>query len=98
VAFFVIKKMITGFPEVLEQIRSGAFSLENVGVSFEWILFSFVLIFFLEFVHYYQNRRSIQEVLATQPAYVRWGVYYGLVFSIIFLGYFNSRQFIYFQF
>jgi len=36
--------------------------------------------------------------LDSRPYYVRWSVYYVLIFSILILGVFTSKQFIYFQF
>jgi alginate O-acetyltransferase complex protein AlgI len=39
-----------------------------------------------------------KEFPLDQPAVIRWGIYYLLVFVILFLGMFNSYQFIYNQF
>lgn len=33
-----------------------------------------------------------------KPRYIRWGVYYGAIILILWLGVFDNRQFIYFQF
>jgi D-alanyl-lipoteichoic acid acyltransferase DltB (MBOAT superfamily) len=36
--------------------------------------------------------------LRTMPAYIRWSAYYVIIFCILFLGLFDTKQFIYFQF
>ena len=35
---------------------------------------------------------------SSMPAYIRWPAYYAIIFSIIFFGLFDTKQFIYFQF
>jgi len=55
-------------------------------------------IFVLELVQLLQNRGSVREMLAKQPAWVRWAAYYALVMSILLLGKFAEQKFIYFQF
>jgi hypothetical protein len=49
-------------------------------------------------IHLVQRRGSIREMLAAQPLWLRWSVWYGLIMAVILLGYFNSNAFIYFQF
>ncbi len=53
---------------------------------------------FMEGVHAIQRHRGIRHMLADQPIWLRWAGYYGLGFGILFLGVFDRRQFIYFQF
>lgn len=63
------------------------------------IQLSFLLIAFMEFVHYCQEKYgSLRVLIAKQPFYIRWAIYYGLLFAILFFGVFEERQFIYFQF
>ena len=38
------------------------------------------------------------ERLAAQPLYVRWGVYYLLIFGLIVLGTWQGQAFVYMQF
>ncbi len=49
-----------------------------------------------------RNNVRIRDGLAKQPLVVRWGVYYGIIFTIIIFGIygpqFDASQFIYFQF
>ncbi len=58
-----------------------------------------VLIFFMELVHYYQEKYgSVRVLIAKQPFYIRWTIYYSFLFAIIFLATQGEHQFIYFQF
>lgn len=43
-------------------------------------------------------RSKKKEFPLDQPTFIRWGIYYLIVFAILFLGIFNSYQFIYNQF
>jgi alginate O-acetyltransferase complex protein AlgI len=52
----------------------------------------------MEAVHVLQNKTSITAALKKQPKYVRWAVYYAVVLCIIFMGVYENREFIYFQF
>ncbi|MGI4873607.1 MAG: MBOAT family O-acyltransferase [Janthinobacterium lividum] len=52
----------------------------------------------LALVETLQGRLSLTGWLTRQAAPVRWALYYGLVLSIVLLGAFEHRQFIYFQF
>lgn len=45
-----------------------------------------------------QTRTSVNLWLVKKPAALRWGIYFSLVYFILFLGKFGSQQFIYFQF
>ncbi|MGZ8558335.1 MAG: MBOAT family O-acyltransferase [Chitinophagaceae bacterium] len=62
------------------------------------IVLSFLLILFMEMVHMFQNRYAIIELVKRKPMAIRWSIYYIMLFSIIFLGVYENRQFIYFQF
>jgi alginate O-acetyltransferase complex protein AlgI len=59
---------------------------------------SVVGIIFLEFVHYIQRQGSIRHMMSNKPVYLRFFVYYVLLFSILLFGNFTSQEFIYFQF
>ena len=45
-----------------------------------------------------QERSGIEDVTANKPWYIRWPLYYFMMFSLLFLGIFSNQQFIYFQF
>ena len=62
------------------------------------VLFSLLLIALLITVEIIDERRPVWERLADQPRYVRWGVYYLLVFGLIVLGTWQGQAFVYMQF
>ncbi|MBX7205556.1 MAG: MBOAT family protein [Bacteroidia bacterium] len=57
-----------------------------------------VAILILEGVHLIQRHHSIRHMLSDKPLWLRWGVYYLLIFLIVFMGKFEHQVFIYFQF
>ena len=52
----------------------------------------------LELIQYLEPRWHLDVTIARVPAWFRWPVYAGLVFSVILFGVFRQAQFIYFQF
>jgi len=57
-----------------------------------------VLILFLTGVHSLQRHGSIRNRLRTQPAVIRWCLYFSVVYGTLFLSARGKTQFIYFQF
>ena len=57
-----------------------------------------MVILVMEWVHSIQKKRSLNTLLQNQPRYLRWTVYYVFVLAIMYLGVYQNRQFIYFQF
>lgn len=55
-------------------------------------------ILILEGVHLIQRHHSIRHMLSDKPIWLRWGLYYLLIFLIVFMGKFEHQVFIYFQF
>lgn len=97
-AFYIVKHIFIGIPDTIEKLKNGEQIINSLSMGkFDFYL-SFFLILFLEFVHYLQRKINISEYFVRQPAYVRWTVYYSFVLIILFLGVFEDRQFIYFQF
>ena len=47
---------------------------------------------------YYESKYNLMETLERQPAWLRWSVYYLLVFALLMLGKFDTETFIYLQF
>jgi D-alanyl-lipoteichoic acid acyltransferase DltB (MBOAT superfamily) len=62
------------------------------------ILLSLALIGVLLGVEALDERRPLWERMRMRPVFVRWAVYYALLFSLIVLGTWNLRQFVYMQF
>lgn len=56
------------------------------------------VVLLMEAIHMLQKKHSLNNLLQAQPRYVRWGIYYIFVFTTIYMGVFQNRQFIYFQF
>ena len=50
----------------------------------------------VQFVNEYSG--GVKSVLDSKPTWARWAVYYSLIAAIIFLGEYQTQQFIYFQF
>ena len=97
-AFYVIKSMFSGIPEIFNKLVNHKSVLENLGFENSSLILSVFLILFLEIVYYIKSRKNITEVFCKQHTIIRWAVYYGIIFVIIFFGVFENRQFIYFQF
>lgn len=97
-AFYIIQHMFSDFPELFYKLKHNQSVFEYMGLSKFDLVFSAFLIVFLEVSHYLQVRINISERLTQWPTYLRWLAYYALVFAIVYLGKFENRQFIYFQF
>lgn len=97
-AIYITKHIITGIPEIVNKLITHKSVLEYVGIARTEFVMSVLLILFLVTIQFVQSKRSISETILQKPTYIRWTLYYGLVLSILFLGVFESRQFIYFQF
>jgi D-alanyl-lipoteichoic acid acyltransferase DltB (MBOAT superfamily) len=62
------------------------------------IAMSVALIVFLLAVELVQERGALRPRIVAWPAWARWTCYYAAVASILLLGRFDERQFVYFQF
>jgi alginate O-acetyltransferase complex protein AlgI len=97
-AFYIIKSIFTGIPDVYHKLISHKSVFEFLGLGKKDLVLSVLLILFLEAVHFIQTKKSLSGIFANQPVYIRWAAYYGVILGILFLGVFENRQFIYFQF
>lgn len=97
-AIYICRQIFFGIPDILVKLINRQTVFESMGLGRNDIVFSVLLILFLESVHYVQIKKSISEIFNQKPTYFRWAAYYGLVLAIIFFGVFENRQFIYFQF
>jgi alginate O-acetyltransferase complex protein AlgI len=97
-ALFIIGKMFGGIPDVWSAFVQHQPVFQPMGITSKDFGLSVFLVLFLEGVHSLQKRGPVLERLKQKPAFVRWSLYYLLLLSIIFLGVFENRQFIYFQF
>jgi alginate O-acetyltransferase complex protein AlgI len=62
------------------------------------MLLSLGLIALLLLVEALDEKRSMWERLKARPVYVRWAVYYALLFALVVLGSWKLQQFVYMQF
>lgn len=76
----------------------GALDIKRLGVRPYEFVIALAAIAFLEAVHLVQRHGEIRHMLKSQPVFVRWGIYYAILFGILMFGEFNLTQFIYFQF
>lgn len=97
-AFYIAKNIFAGMPKIISKFLNHQSVFENIGLERKELVLSVLLIFFLESVHYLQSKVNLSVIFMQKPIYVRWAVYYGFIIAILFLGVFENRQFIYFQF
>lgn len=57
-----------------------------------------IAIALMEIVHLLQQRGSLRKMISQRPIWVRWAIYYILIFAILIFGQFGTKEFIYFQF
>lgn len=97
-AIYIAKHIFCDFPELLNNMYLGLPVFQDIGLGMKGTLLAFSLIIFLEIVHLIQSKKSISDLFLKQSIYLRWLVYFILFLVILFLGVFEDRQFIYFQF
>jgi D-alanyl-lipoteichoic acid acyltransferase DltB (MBOAT superfamily) len=97
-SIFIIKRMFVGIPDLLIKFIHHQPVFESIGLQKSGIILSIFLIILLEIIEKMQKTGKISYILSQKQKKVRWAVYYVLVLSILFLGVFENRQFIYFQF
>jgi D-alanyl-lipoteichoic acid acyltransferase DltB (MBOAT superfamily) len=97
-SFYYIRILLTDWHGFLgiESIKN---SIEQLNYYKSELALSVVLIIFMELVHYCQEKYgSMRILIAKQPFYIRWAIYYVALFAIVFFGVQEEHPFIYFQF
>ena len=89
-AFTIIKRIYNSLGMLPKLLKIYPFTSE--------LLISFALIATLIFVEILDERKSIWERIRTKPAFVRWAVYFALIFSLLILGKWGLAEFIYMSF
>lgn len=97
-AFFMIKKMGNIPHELVSFLHTKNIGDLNLPIKRRFVYTGFLLIALLEIVHAIQLKYHDKNPLDQFPRYVRWSVYYTAVVMIIFLGVYENKMFIYFQF
>lgn len=95
---YIAKHIFVDFPAIITDILQNHSVIEDIGLGFKGSILAFGLIIFLEGVQYYHSKKNISQLFLKQPIYIRWLAYFSLFIIILFLGVFENRQFIYFQF
>jgi hypothetical protein len=96
-AVYMISRIPGVFGEVAQMLKTRVLAHGLPGEAYK-LAMCWAVILVMESIHYIQRKRSIGVLLDRQPVYVRWFVYYVFLFSVMYLGVFENRQFIYFQF
>jgi D-alanyl-lipoteichoic acid acyltransferase DltB (MBOAT superfamily) len=98
VAFYIIKNSITGlykdFSNIIHQLPVNL----HLGVTKTELFIGIAAIILMETIHIMQSKYNLKEWINSRPIFLRWSIYYAVVLMIIFLGVYENRQFIYFQF
>jgi alginate O-acetyltransferase complex protein AlgI len=97
-AFYIIKHSITGlYSNLLNLYHHLSIRLE-LGLPKHEILIGVLAIILMEIIHVMQNKFIMREWVRSKPSIIRWSIYCSVVLMILFLGVYENRQFIYFQF
>ncbi|AKD03916.1 MBOAT family O-acyltransferase [Pontibacter korlensis] len=66
--------------------------------GFKIFAVSILAIALMETVHLIQRNGSVSQLIMQRPAWVRWGIYYAAIITVLLFGQFGHQEFIYFQF
>ena len=97
-AIVFFEKMFQVNPNTIFQIgffKKGVYDIKVLDIV---LSFCSVLVLILVGVLEKLKKQRLEELVLTQNKYLRWGIYYILIFSVLEFGVFGSEQFIYFQF
>ena len=95
--FLLIQKMFR-IGGTAAQIFALEYRIEGINLVKWELLLACGFILLMESVHLLQRKRSLRTLIAEQPIWIRWGVYYTVIFAILMFGVFEKNAFIYFQF
>ena len=97
-AILFFEKMFEINTSSLTQIgffRRGLYDIKVLDIVFSFC--SVIILILVGILEKYKNQR-LEEIVLSQNKYLRWSIYYTLIFSVLEFGVFESQQFIYFQF
>lgn len=84
--------------QIFTELSFSNFAFKINASYYEMFLALFALII-LEWVHHFQEYHgSVRSWLSKQAVWKRWLFYYILIFSILLFGWFDTQDFVYFQF
>lgn len=97
-AIYILNQIILIPPiESLKEIFNLNFGV-NIGLRKYDLFVVFYSIIIMETVHLMQRHNKIRNFFSNKPRFIRWAIYYFLIFSILLFGEFNLTEFIYLQF
>lgn len=99
-AWFLFSHISAGFSRIGDSafLQSAVFSESALGMPAVKLLVLVASILLMHMVETAQAEEVSPDVVAAQPIWLRWGVYYAVIFAILLFGAFGSQTFIYFQF
>ncbi len=101
-AFYIAQHSLTGWGEFLRHFHDGVWFKHHVMLDQSMTEFAVAIaaVVFMEGVHLLQRHGSIRHMLLSRPVWVRWPVYYAMIFMILVFAKTgpDAQQFIYFQF
>lgn len=99
-AFTLIRNMF--FPSSMETTAAAGGPIAETGkiggLSWPNFWISVAAIILLLIVEFFQEKKSIHLWLTRLPVWLRWGIYYLIIFSVLVFGIYNQQEFIYGQF
>ncbi|AOW21718.1 MBOAT family O-acyltransferase [Urechidicola croceus] len=101
VVFSLIFFRAQSLNEALEYVYNIG-KIENLRINilrdyFELFL-SFLLILFVQIIHYFKGNDKIYELVTKRPIIIRWGIYLMFIIVIVLFSINRQNNFIYFQF
>lgn len=104
-AFYIVRSIFVGIWEMIMAVVNGNLAqllklldITHLGLGDYELIIAFGAIMFMEFVHLIQRHRGIRNMMRRRPIWIRWSVYYIMIFGILIFGVFGKQEFIYFQF
>ncbi|WP_114782701.1 MBOAT family O-acyltransferase [Botryobacter ruber] len=99
-AWYILNKMVVNAPQELAGLMRQSIAIQKVILFDSYLKFFYMLLMIglLLTVEKIQSVISIRAYLREKPLVVRWSLSYLLILVILFLGAFETNEFIYFQF
>jgi alginate O-acetyltransferase complex protein AlgI len=89
-AVTILKRIATGVPKIIDLVPHYPFTGEHY--------LGFGLILLLMVAEIIDERRPIAQRLRASPTWLRWSIGYAVIFALLVLGRWQSKEFIYMQF
>jgi D-alanyl-lipoteichoic acid acyltransferase DltB (MBOAT superfamily) len=96
-AIYIVKALPTSIINCPNIVKSIAPVLNN-SLNISGLVIAFLLIVMLEYLEHLQRKINLSAFLDLKPIYIRWGIYYFMIISILALLEEGKQSFIYFQF